>query len=74
MRRREMEQMRGGGMGDMGSRGMQGGGGSMDDRRRMEMEQRRNADMFASVSTEVMILHYVTGHKQYRDIQFATHF
>ncbi len=49
MRRREMEQMRGG-MGGMGDRGMQGGG-SMDDRRRMEMEQRRNADMFASVST-----------------------
>ena len=35
------------------------GGGEMDSRRRMEMEQRRNADLFASVSRYLSYHKYV---------------
>ena len=55
-RRRDIDRFQPGG-GGMGGDRMSGmiGGGEMDNRRRMEMEQRRNADLFASVSAEYFL-------------------
>ena len=54
-RRRDIDRFQPGGA--MGGDRMSGmiGGGEMDNRRRMEMEQRRNADLFASVSAEYFL-------------------
>ena len=58
-RGRDMDRYQSGGA--LGGDRMSGmiGGGEMDNRRRMEMEQRRNADLFASVSIDSIQCNYL---------------